>query len=75
MAPINKEWHLRNKMPARPTPEQRIAWHIEHARNCSCRPIPEKLRLEIAEFEKHKRSVADIVFKRASPRPAKEEKK
>jgi len=44
---INKEWHLKNKMPANPTIEQRIDWHIEHARNCSCREIPAKLMEEI----------------------------
>lgn len=27
---INKEWHLKNRMPKNPTSEQRIAWHIEH---------------------------------------------
>jgi hypothetical protein len=27
-------------MPANPTPEQRIAWHLDHAQNCQCRPIP-----------------------------------
>ena len=43
MAPINKEWHKQNKMPKNPQPEQRIAWHLEHARYCRCRAIPDSV--------------------------------
>jgi hypothetical protein len=32
-------------MPVNATPEQRIAWHIEHKRNCNCRDTPEKLKV------------------------------
>jgi len=41
---INKEWHLKNKMPKNATLEHRIAWHLAHAKACSCRPIPPKLQ-------------------------------
>jgi hypothetical protein len=34
-------------MPKHPTMEQRIAWHIEHKKNCGCRDMPEKLKVEI----------------------------
>lgn len=44
---INKTWHLANKMPAKPTLEQRVSWHLEHARNCSCRPLQGKILQEI----------------------------
>lgn len=44
---LNIEWHLAHKMPANPTTEQRIAWHIEHAKHCQCRAIPAKLKAEI----------------------------
>lgn len=37
MGTINKEWHLANKMPPKPTFEQRVAWHKEHQKNCTCR--------------------------------------
>jgi hypothetical protein len=40
---INKEWHLKHKMPKNPSMEERIAWHKEHAKHCSCMPIPVKL--------------------------------
>lgn len=47
MSKINADWHLQNKMPEKATIEERIKWHIEHAKNCKCRPIPEKLMTEI----------------------------
>jgi hypothetical protein len=43
----NKKWHEANRMPKNPTLEQRIEWHLEHSKNCKCRPIPEKLKLEM----------------------------
>ncbi len=44
---INAKWHLENKMPKNPTLDERINWHIKHAKNCLCRPIPPKLQLII----------------------------
>ena len=44
---LNKEWHLTHPMPKNPTLEQRIAWHIDHAKHCACRPIPENLKDEM----------------------------
>jgi len=43
MQKINKEWHLKNKIPKNPSLEQRIKWHKAHVKHCVCRPIPEKL--------------------------------
>lgn len=45
---INKEWHEKNKMPKNATFEQRVRWHLEHLKNCSCRgEIPQKLAEEM----------------------------
>ena len=44
---LNREWHLANRMPKNPMPDQRIAWHVQHAQNCACRPMPPKLQQEI----------------------------
>lgn len=44
---INREWHLAHKMPKNPTPEQRIEWHREHAKHCTCWPMPPKILAEI----------------------------
>jgi len=44
---INREWHEKNRMPRNATIEQRIEWHLDHAKHCACRPIPAKLAQEI----------------------------
>ena len=44
---INKEWHLAHKMPKNPTIEQRIEWHLEHAKHCECRKIEGKIAEEM----------------------------
>jgi len=44
---INKEWHLKNKMPKNPTLEERTNWHIAHSKNCTCREMPDSIRKEI----------------------------
>ncbi|MDD5503556.1 MAG: hypothetical protein PHH26_08885 [Candidatus Thermoplasmatota archaeon] len=48
---INREWHERNRMPKNPKLEQRIEWHLEHQKNCDCRPIPGKLKKETAKLK------------------------
>jgi hypothetical protein len=47
---INKEWHLKNKMPKNPTKEQQLDWHSEHSKNCNCRKPTEKLLKEIEMY-------------------------
>ncbi len=47
MGRINADWHEANPMPGNPTLDQRIAWHLEHARHCACRPVPPKLADEM----------------------------
>ena len=44
---INAEWHRKNRMPKNATFEQRVKWHLEHQKNCSCRPISGKLAEEM----------------------------
>jgi hypothetical protein len=36
----NRQWHESNRMPRNASGEQRIAWHLQHVKHCSCRPIP-----------------------------------
>jgi hypothetical protein len=44
---MNAEWHKSHRMPKNATVDQRIQWHLEHQKHCSCRPVPEKLKAEI----------------------------
>ncbi len=46
---INKEWHEAHPMPEKATIAQRIEWHLEHVKNCNCRPMPEKLKMQMNE--------------------------
>ena len=45
MSKVNAEWHKLNKMGENPTPAKRLAWHLEHSKNCRCR-VPSKGFLE-----------------------------
>jgi hypothetical protein len=57
---LNKEWHLSHRMQKNPTIEQKIEWHIEHLKNCSCRTdIPPKLKAEMK-----KRNIRIDIMKR-----------
>jgi hypothetical protein len=45
---INKEWHLKNRMPKNAAFEEKVRWHTAHNKNCSCRPgFPKKLEEEM----------------------------
>ena len=57
---MNAVWHKAHPMPKSPTLDQRIAWHLDHAKNCGCRPIAGKIRDEML-----KRGIKVPVFKSA----------
>jgi hypothetical protein len=38
MSSINAVWHAAHRMPRNATLEQRVHWHVDHARNCGCWP-------------------------------------
>ncbi len=44
---LNAPWHLKNKMPKNPRLDQRIEWHLDHVKNCQCRPLGGKILEEI----------------------------
>lgn len=46
---INREWHLKNRVPDRANLNQKIQWHVDHTRICGCRSIPEKIKVEMAK--------------------------
>ncbi len=47
LSKVNREWHVENKMPKNPTLDQRVEWHLAHAKNCKCRPLGGKILEEI----------------------------
>ena len=44
---LNAEWHRAHRMPERPTLEQRLTWHAEHAQHCRCREMPDQIRADL----------------------------
>jgi hypothetical protein len=52
MRMIIKERHAAHPMPQRPTLDERVAWHTEHAARCGCREMPRGVKLELEEREK-----------------------
>jgi hypothetical protein len=44
---INAKWHKSHKMPKNATLDQRVKWHLAHAKNCGCRPLGGKILEEI----------------------------
>ena len=51
MGKTNRLWHEQNRMPKNPTIQQRIEWHLAHAKACECRPIPQPI-LKLLEGRK-----------------------
>lgn len=49
---LNKEWHLNHPMPKNPSLDERIAWHVEHAKNCACREMPVTIKEELKKIKK-----------------------
>jgi hypothetical protein len=49
---LNREWHRLHRMPQRATREQRIKWHVAHARVCGCREVPDSIRAEVGKLLK-----------------------
>jgi hypothetical protein len=48
MGKTNKAWHEQNRMPKNPTMQQRIEWHLAHAKACGCREIPQSIQQALA---------------------------
>ncbi len=55
---LNRDRHHQHRMPANTTMEQRLHWHLEHAKNCGCRPIPVKVTEEMNMEQNNPRVVS-----------------
>jgi hypothetical protein len=46
---VNAEWHRANRMPKNANLDQRVEWHVEHAKACRCREdMPASIADEVA---------------------------
>lgn len=48
MATINAPWHAAHVLGQGAAIDDRVAWHLEHARECGCREVPRSVRDELA---------------------------
>jgi hypothetical protein len=44
---VNANWHRRHVMRKRPSLEQRVRWHLAHAKACGYRDIPRTIAEEL----------------------------
>jgi hypothetical protein len=44
---LNATWHRANRMPKNASLDQRITWHLAHARACACRTLPAGILKEL----------------------------
>lgn len=51
---MNARWHKAHPMPANPTLDQRLRWHVAHAKACDCREMPASIVAELARRGKAK---------------------
>ena len=49
---INATWHLAHPMPMGSTIDQRVRWHVAHAKACGCREIPPTVLKELRRLGK-----------------------
>jgi hypothetical protein len=47
---INREWHLKNRMPKNATEKQRAEWHRAHIANCNCYPISASVKKLLEKY-------------------------
>ncbi len=59
--PLNTNWHKQNRMPSRAKLSQRVKWHLEHARECGCRSIPQSVLDAILERFKSPSEVREMI--------------
>lgn len=44
---LNAGWHKKHVMPMGSTLDQRVKWHVAHAKACGCRAIPPTVLVEL----------------------------
>jgi len=45
---LNRAWHETHRLGTKATLGERIAWHLEHAKECGCREMPESIKTALS---------------------------
>jgi hypothetical protein len=51
----NSAWHAKNRMPLHATMDERVKWHLAHAKHCGCRPIPDSVKAHLRPTKRKKK--------------------
>ncbi len=46
---MNKLWHDANRLAPKAKLEERLTWHLEHAKACGCRDMPASIKTVLTE--------------------------
>lgn len=44
MGTMNADWHKEHVLGSRASMDERERWHVQHAQECGCRPIPKAVQ-------------------------------
>jgi putative ABC transport system ATP-binding protein len=53
---MDRPWHKAHRMPKRATPQQRLEWHITHAKACGCRKLTTSILRELRRLANSRKS-------------------
>lgn len=45
---LNRAWHDEHRLDPKASMDERLAWHVEHAKLCGCRDMPQSIKDELA---------------------------
>ncbi len=46
---MNRTWHDEHRLNPAATLDERVEWHLEHAKLCGCRDMPDNIKQILAE--------------------------
>jgi hypothetical protein len=49
MRKVNGLWHHKHPLSSRPSFDERVRWHLFHARACGCRTVPKHVAITLRE--------------------------
>lgn len=56
MPTINQAWHEKHPLDPKARLEERIHWHLEHAKHCGCRPMPLDIRAAVKVMKQRRKA-------------------
>ena len=65
---MDRGWHEMHVLGQRAPLAERVAWHVEHADACGCRPMPASVRTELARRDAAGATVGEVSVDDPHPR-------